>query len=102
VRELRNVLEKGLIMWQSGKLKLSVPGADLKDDERLLQISLPQGKKLSELSREFRRLVCVEAIRRSGGNRSAAARSLGLSRDSLYRNLRSDTCSQETQGEFTS
>jgi PAS domain S-box-containing protein len=102
VRELRNVLEKGLILWQSGKLKLSVPASDLDVDERSLQIPLPQGKKLRELSREFRRQVCVEAIRRSGGNRSAAARSLGLSRDSLYRHLRSDAWSQETQDEFRS
>ena len=57
--------------------------ADLNGDERSFQIALPQGKKLRELSKEFRRLVCVEAIRRSGGNRTAAARSLGLSRDSL-------------------
>jgi PAS domain S-box-containing protein len=101
VRELRNVLEKGLIVWQSGKLKLSVPAADLNGDERSFHIALPRGKKLRELSREFRRLVCVEAVRRSGGNRTAAARSLGLSRDSLYRHLKSDARSQETRDEFT-
>jgi PAS domain S-box-containing protein len=102
VRELRNVLEKGLILWQSGKLKLSVPAAELEVDERSFQISLPPGKKLRELSREFERLVCVEAIRRSGGNRTAAARSLGLSRDSLYRHLRSGAGSRETSDEFSS
>ena len=102
VRELRNVLEKGLILWQSGKLKLSVPAPDLEADERSFQISLPPGKKLRELSREFERLVCVEAIRRSGGNRTSAARSLGLSRDSLYRHLRSGAGSQETSDESNS
>ncbi len=102
VRELRNVLEKGLILWQSGKLKLSLPAAELNVDEHSLQIPLPQGKKLRALSREFRRLVCVDAVRRSGGNRTAAARSLGLSRDSLYRNLKSDARSQEAQDEFRS
>ena len=96
VRELRNVLERGLILWQSGKLKLTVPAADLDVDELSFQISLPHGKKLKELSREFRRLICVEAIRRSGGNRTAAARTLGLSRDSLYRHIRNDASSQET------
>ncbi len=96
VRELRNVLERGLILWQSGKLKLTVPAADLDVDELSFQISLPHGKKLKELSGEFRRLICVEAIRRSGGNRTAAARTLGLSRDSLYRHLRNDASSQET------
>jgi PAS domain S-box-containing protein len=102
VRELRNVLEKGLILWQSGKLKLSVPAAELEVDESSFQISLPPGKKLRELSREFDRLVCVEAIRRSGGNRTAAARSLGLSRDSLYRHLRRGAGSQETSDEHSS
>jgi len=89
VRELRNVLEKGLILWHSGKLKLSVPVADLDGDERSLQIAVPPGKTLKEVSREFEREVCLDAIRRSGGNRSAAARSIGVSRDSLYRHLRS-------------
>jgi PAS domain S-box-containing protein len=96
VRELRNVLEKGMILWQSGKLKLSVPAAELDVGKRSLQIDLLPGKKLKELSKEFERLVCIEAIRRSGGNRTAAARSLGLSRDSLYRHLRSGIGSQET------
>lgn len=96
VRELRNVLEKGLILWQSGKLKLSVPVTDLKVDESSFPLPIPSGKTLKELSREFERLVCVEAIRRSGGNRTRAARSLGLSRDSLYRHLRSGAGSQET------
>ncbi|MEW6347814.1 MAG: sigma 54-interacting transcriptional regulator [Thermodesulfobacteriota bacterium] len=89
VRELRNVLEKGLILWRSGKLKLNLPFTDAGEDGHSVQVSLPQGKTLREASREFERLVCIEAIRRCGGNRSAAARSLGLSRDSLYRHLRS-------------
>lgn len=91
VRELRNVLEKGLILWQSGKLKLSVPEIEARPDENSVQISLQPGKTFRELSREFERLVCIEAIRRSGGNRTVAARALGLSRDSLYRHLRSET-----------
>jgi PAS domain S-box-containing protein len=99
VRELRNVLEKGLILWQSGKLKLSVPKAELEEDERSLKIALLPGKRLRELSREFERLVCVEALRQSGGNRTAAARSLGLSRDSLYRHLRSCADSEKTSDE---
>jgi PAS domain S-box-containing protein len=98
VRELRNVLEKGLIMWQSGKLKLSLPVTDLDADERSFQILVPPDKTLKDLSRDFMRLVCVEAIRRSGGNHTAAARSLGMSRDSLYRHLRTGSGSQETQG----
>lgn len=88
IRELRNVLEKGLILWQSGKLKLSVPPANSQADDWSFRISLPPGRTLRELSRELTRTICLEAIRRNGGNRTAAARSLGLSRDSLYRHLR--------------
>lgn len=89
VRELRNVLEKGLIQWQTGKLKLTVPSSEPEPHEWSFRVFFPPGKKLSEVTRDVARTVCVEAIRRSGGNRSAAARSLGLSRDSLYRYLRS-------------
>lgn len=88
VRELRNVLEKGLIQWQTGKLKLKVPSTGPEANEWSFRVLFPPGKKLSEVAREVARTVCLEAIRRCGGNRTAAARSLGLSRDSLYRYLR--------------
>ncbi len=91
VRELRNVLEKGLILWQSGQLKLNVPSPDLKTEDWFLRVDLTPGKKLSELTKDVVRSICIEAIRRNGGNRSAAARSIGISRDSLYRHLRNDS-----------
>lgn len=89
VRELRNVLEKGLILWQTGQLRLDVPSTDAKNQDRFLRVDFTPGKKLNELTKDVARSICIEAIRRNGGNRSAAARSLGMSRDSLYRHLRS-------------
>jgi PAS domain S-box-containing protein len=88
VRELRNVLEKGLILWQSGKLKLTLPVTAQETDDQSLQVPVTSGKTLKELSREFERLVCVDAIRQCGGNRTAAARLLGVSRDCLYRHIK--------------
>jgi PAS domain S-box-containing protein len=99
VRELRNVLEKGLILWQSGKLKLNVPEIEANPDDGSIQVSLRPGKTFRDLSREFERLVCIEAVRRSGGNHTAAARTLGLSRDSLYRHLRTRTGSHRLADE---
>jgi PAS domain S-box-containing protein len=90
VRELRNVLEKGLILWQSGPLKLNVPSMDQKTEDWSVRVGFNPGKRLSEITKDVSRSICIEAIRRNGGNRSAAARSLGMSRDSLYRHLRSD------------
>ncbi len=88
VRELRNVLEKGLILWQSGRLKLDVPSMDSRTQDWSLSLDFTPGKKLNELTREVTKSICIEAIRRNGGNRTAAAKSLGMSRDSLYRHLR--------------
>ena len=90
VRELRNVLEKGLILWHSGQLKLNVPSMDQKTEDWSVRVGFNPGQKLSEITKDVARSICIEAIRRNGGNRSAAARSLGMSRDSLYRHLRSD------------
>ena len=89
VRELRNVLEKGLILWQSGRLRLDVPSTDSKTQDQSFRVDFTPGKKLNELTKDVARSICIEAIRRNAGNRSAAARSLGISRDSLYRKLRS-------------
>lgn len=90
IRELRNVLEKGLILWQSGRLKLDVPSIDSRTQDWSLSVDFTPGKKLNELTKELSRSICMEAIRRHGGNRTAAARSLGMSRDSLYRHIRGD------------
>ncbi len=89
VRELRNVLEKGLILWQSGRLRLDVPSTDSETQDQSFRVDFTPGKKLNELTKDVARSICIEAIRRNAGNRSAAARSLGISRDSLYRKLRS-------------
>lgn len=91
IRELRNVLEKAIILWRGGKLKLDVPSAIPETRQWLLKIAFPPGRKMSQLTREMAKKICEEAIRRSGGNRSAAARALGLSRDTLYRYLHNDS-----------
>jgi len=91
IRELRNVVEKAMILWRGGKLKLDVPSASPETHQGLLNIPFPPGRKMSQLTKEMARKICEEAIRRSGGNRSAAARSLGVSRDTLYRYLHIDS-----------
>ncbi|MDQ1239421.1 MAG: hypothetical protein QG577_1607, partial [Thermodesulfobacteriota bacterium] len=85
VRELRNVLEKALILWRGGKLRLDVPSISSDSHQWLVNIPFPPGRQMSALTKELAKKICVEAVKRSGGNRSAAARSLGLSRDTLYR-----------------
>lgn len=83
VRELENVIERSLVMC-SGK---QLDAADIKlenaprprahngDESRFL----PEGMTLDEYEQELIR----EALRRAGGNKSQAARLLGLTRNAL-------------------
>jgi PAS domain S-box-containing protein len=88
VRELRNVLERGVILWKGGRLDVSVPSGDSEIDFLPLRLSFPLGRSLKTLLEDAAASICREAVRRSGGNKKAAARLLGISRDSLYRYLK--------------
>jgi PAS domain S-box-containing protein len=88
IRELRNVLERGVILWKRGRLDVSVPSRDVEIDFLPLKLSFPLGRTLRSLMEEAATSICREAVRRSGGNKKAAARLLGVSRDSLYRYLK--------------
>lgn len=90
VRELRNVLEKGLILWQSGRLSLDVPFSQTRNQDLQINIDLVPGHSMHDLIRDVSKRICNEAIKNHSGNRSQAARSLGISRDSLYRYIRDE------------
>lgn len=88
IRELRNVLERGVILWKGGRLEIAVPSKDSDTDFLPLKLSFPRGRTLRSLIEEAATSICQEAVRRSGGNKKAAAQTLGVSRDSLYRYLK--------------
>jgi DNA-binding NtrC family response regulator len=81
VRELENVIERSLVMCTGTRLE----AADIKleDAPRQRQPSdshfLPEGLSLDEYERDIIR----EALRRAAGNKSQAARLLGLTRNAL-------------------
>jgi two-component system response regulator AtoC len=102
VRELRTAIEHGVVMSQGAKLMLrhlpaSLRGAPLlllpgsrKDDsggakpgKGAAVSEFPDNLNLVEMENRFIR----EALRRSGENRSAAAKLLGISRRTLHRKL---------------
>jgi len=95
IRELRNVIERAMILWQRGHLKLELPSIDLDKQDLSLKLSFLPDRNLRELSREVSKSICVEAVRRFGGNKTAAARALGVSRDSLYRHIKGSTDSSK-------
>jgi DNA-binding NtrC family response regulator len=81
VRELENVLERSCVLAPGGG---TLTAADIKIDRRAASADasaqfLPDGQTLDEFERQLIR----EALRRSGGNKSQAARLLGLTRNAL-------------------
>ncbi len=81
VRELENAIERGVVMG-SGE---TLDAADIKLDNAPrprsagTELTLPPGMTLDEYEQELIR----EALKRADGNKSQAARSLGLTRNAL-------------------
>jgi DNA-binding NtrC family response regulator len=88
IRELRNVIERELMVSQEGLLDPSIPALDSGPSEWTYQVSFPSDLTLRDLTDDVIRSVCFEALRRASGSRRDAARMLGISRDSLYRYLK--------------
>ena len=88
IRELRNVLERFLLMAEAPILeeKTSLPVAN--DAEFPVAVSFRPGRKLSDVTDEVTRAILAKALDRCRGNKKRAAELLGIGRDSLYRHLK--------------
>jgi PAS domain S-box-containing protein len=84
IRELRNVLERALMLSCDDRLVISMPSSKTMDDWHFTA-GFPENKNLHDLSSQLIKELCLEALRRSRGERKKAAALLGISRDSLYR-----------------
>ncbi|MEO5616503.1 MAG: helix-turn-helix domain-containing protein, partial [Candidatus Eisenbacteria bacterium] len=84
VRELRNVVERLVIMSPGPRIELDEVSAALPDtggDE-------PDSAHLSEAVRDFERQQIALALRAEGGHMTRAAARLGLERSHLYKKMR--------------
>ncbi|MEZ5401110.1 MAG: sigma-54 dependent transcriptional regulator [Bryobacteraceae bacterium] len=81
VRQLQNVIERSVLLCEGARLE----AADIRLDSTLAPKPLdgeffpPAGMTLDE----FEQAILREALRRAGGNKSQAARMLGLTRNAL-------------------
>lgn len=88
VRELRNVLERSLMLSGDRRLKISLPSTASGKKDWCPRLEFPEEGTLHDVVDQVIEALCVEALRRSAGNRKKAAKLLGISRDSLYRFLK--------------
>ncbi|MEN6536931.1 MAG: sigma-54 dependent transcriptional regulator [Bryobacteraceae bacterium] len=81
VRELENVIERSLVLCSGSKLD----AADVMLDSTPRAAAVPSGQFLPDgvTLDQFEESIVREAIRRAGGNKSQAARLLGLTRNAL-------------------
>jgi PAS domain S-box-containing protein len=90
IRELRNVLERGLILSRGSNLQLDQ--SEIGDDSAVQQ---PPAQKahpsetLNDAVARVKRGLVIDALRRNAGNKSKAARELGISRYSIIHYIKS-------------
>lgn len=89
IRELRNVLERGLILSDRGEIRLDTIDPESSAAADASEIGLPPGKSLNELISELKLQMIGQALEKSGGNKQKAAAILGISRYALARALNS-------------
>ena len=93
VRELKNIVERMVVLSQGRRLMVNNLPEDLKQEPLFFGREVPglnaplfhpqQASNLQEMEKELIRMRLTE----SGGNKSKAARQLGISRRTLYRKI---------------
>ncbi len=100
VRELRNVIERALILSDGKKLNVALPSIDPGLPEWSHLSRFPDhDRTLHDVTDDMIKSLCLEALRRCDGKRMAAARMLGIARDSLYRHMKRFGIKSENRAE---
>jgi Nif-specific regulatory protein len=88
VRELENEIERALTLaGDDGEIKVEYLSERIKASADNLKRSDETPTTLQEATVRLERKMVVEALRRTGGNRSQAARILGLTRQGLLNKI---------------
>lgn len=89
IRELRNVLERALIVSKGDQIELLPMGSHGGQADWTLEVPFPETDTLDDIARHVKRSLIQEALRRSNGVRVEAASLLGISRHAMKRYIKS-------------
>lgn len=88
IRELRNVLERSLMLWKGGEFNPELPHGQRSDREWSYMLRYAPGRSLRDITDEVADSLCAEVLRLCNDNKKETARVLDISRDTLYRHIR--------------
>lgn len=89
VRELRNVLERAIMLSGSAKIDPSTLGLESQQESWSYTVNFPQTRNIHDVTRDMKRSLVLEALRRAGGSKQRAAQLLGISRHALAYQMKS-------------
>jgi DNA-binding NtrC family response regulator len=89
VRELRNVLERSLMLSGPERMNLAALGIAVHEDNWSHTVNFPQEKNIHDVTRDMKRSLVAEALRRARGNKKIAAELLGITRHALAHQMKS-------------
>jgi DNA-binding NtrC family response regulator len=89
VRELRNVLERSIMLSGSAKIDPSTLGLEPQQENWSYTVNFPQTRNIHEVTKDMKRSLVLEALRRAGGSKQRAAQLLGISRHALAYQMKS-------------
>ena len=87
IRELRNLLERAIILSRGRSLGLKYLSFPGEEDRPSVQASASEIKSYDDIIQDTKRSLIEDALKRAGGKRHEAARLLGLTRDALKRQM---------------
>lgn len=88
LRELRNVLERAVMLSPGSKLDLRLPSINGTPEEWSHEVRFRDSQNLADVLDDVTQSLCREALRRTEGRKKDAATFLGISRQSLYRYMK--------------
>lgn len=93
VRQLHDVLTSSSILAEGSQLRIDLPKSGAKQETGSAlgwkwNVGFPPDKKLEDLAKDMKRALIDEALRQAAGKKTEAARLLGISRDSLNKQMK--------------